>query len=265
MPEGDTVFLTGRRLDAALGGRVLQRGELRHPALSVVDLAGRTVVEADSVGKHLFVRFDDGRSLHSHLRMDGSWRVHGPGERWRRPAHEARAVLANQDQEAVGFLLHDLALLPTREEASLVGHLGPDLLGRTWGETDRREAERRLAADPERAVGEALLDQRVMAGLGNLYQCEICFLLRVSPWTRVADVDPAAAVDLARRLLAANAWRWDQRTTGSSRRGQRHWVYRRAGLACARCGATIRRGTLGPGPSARIVYHCPRCQPAPHR
>ena len=128
MPEGDTVHLAAKRLHAALAGRALVRGELRHPRLVEHDLAGRTVLEVRSVGKHLFTRFDDGRSLHSHFRMDGAWHLYRPGMRWQRPAHQARAVLETVDRVAVGFALHDLELLPTVEEARLVGHLGPDLL-----------------------------------------------------------------------------------------------------------------------------------------
>ena len=116
MPEGDTVYLAGKRLHAALSGQLLLRGELRHPRLAEHDLAGRTVLGVRSVGKHLLTRFDDGRSLHSHFRMDGSWHLYRPGMAWRRPAYEARAVLATAERVAVGFALHDLELLPTAAE-----------------------------------------------------------------------------------------------------------------------------------------------------
>lgn len=168
MPEGDTVFLTGHRLDEALAGKTLLRGELRHPQLSTHDLAGRTVLGVASVGKHLFTRFSGNLSLHSHLRMDGSWHLYRPGEKWRRPAHQARAVFAVADRAAIGFALHDLELLPTEREDRLVGHLGPDLLAADWSEVHEAEAVRRLAADPRRELGPALLDQRVMAGVSVL-------------------------------------------------------------------------------------------------
>ena len=134
MPEGDTVYLAGKRLRAALTGHALVRGELRHPRLVEHDLAGRTVTGVASVGKHLFTRFDDGRSLHSHFRMDGSWHLYRPGMSWQRAAHEARAVLATEDRVAVGFALHDMELLPTNDESRLVGHLGPDLLDPEWSD-----------------------------------------------------------------------------------------------------------------------------------
>src|SRR5882757_2853716 len=205
MPEGDTVYLTARRLDAALAGHRLRRGELRHPRWITHDLAGRTVLAVRSVGKHLFTRFDAGRSLHSHLRMDGSWHLYRPGQRWQAAAHQARVVLATDERLAVGFRLHDLALLPTAEEHQLVGHLGPDLLDPAWSEDHASIALRRLLADPSAEIGLALLDQRIMAGIGNLYRCEICFLLGVSPWLPAGEIpDPMRAVTLGRDLLLRN-------------------------------------------------------------
>jgi endonuclease-8 len=185
MPEGDTVYLTARRLNAALAGHRLRRGELRHPRWVTHDLSGRTVLAVRSVGKHLFTRFDAGLSLHSHLRMDGSWHLYRPADRWRGANHDVRAVLATEERVAVGFRLHDLELLATDDERRLVGHLGPDLLDLDWSEALHAEATRRLTADPAAEVGLALLDQRVMAGVGNLYRAEVCFLLRVSPWSPV--------------------------------------------------------------------------------
>ena len=193
VPEGDTVYLAGKRLHAALAGQLLVRGELRHPRLAEHDLAGRTVLGVRSVGKHLLTRFDDGRSLHSHFRMDGSWHLYRPGMAWRRPAYEARAVLATADRVAVGFALHDLELLPTDAEDRVVGHLGPDLLDPEWDDAHAAEALRRFTARRDHELGLVLLEQRVMAGVGNLYKAEVCFLLGLSPWTLVRDVpDPAA-------------------------------------------------------------------------
>ena len=152
---------------AALGGNRLTRGELRHPRLAEHDLSGRTVLGVHSVGKHLFIRFDDGRSLHTHFRMDGSWHLYRPGQRWRRPGHQARAVLTSQERVAVGFLLHDMALMATQDEHQLVGHLGPDLLKPNWDENDAAIAAQRLRGHPGVELGLALLDQRIMAGVGN--------------------------------------------------------------------------------------------------
>lgn len=264
MPEGDTVYLTARRLDAALAGNRLCRGELRHPRWATHDLAGATVLEVRSVGKHLFTRLDTGVSLHSHLRMDGSWHLYRPGDRWQRAAHQARAVLATEDRVAVGFLLHDLELLPTDEEHRHIGHLGPDLLDPAWAEGSNDEAVRRLTGQPAVEIGLALLDQRTVAGIGNLYKAEVCFLLGVSPWTPVGDLaDPVRAITLARRLLLRNADRPEQSTTGELVRGRQHWVYLRGGQPCRRCGTRIRTGEQGDGVYARSAYWCPRCQPGP--
>jgi endonuclease-8 len=264
MPEGDTVYLAAKRMAVALNGKRLTRGELRHPRLVEHDLSGRTVLGVHSVGKHLFTRFDDGRSLHSHLRMDGSWHLYRPGARWRRPGHQARAVLTTQERVAVGFCLHDMAVLPTREEHRLVEHLGPDLLNPQWGSNDAAMAAKRLCEQPDVELGLALLDQRIMAGVGNLYRSELCFLLGVSPWTPVGKLaDPAGAITLARTLLRRNAGRVERSTTGELTRGRRTWVYERSGLLCRRCGAVIRRADQGVGVEARVVYYCPSCQ-KPH-
>lgn len=270
MPEGDTVFLAARRLDDALAGRTLLRGELRHPRLSTVDLAGRTVVGVASVGKHLLTRLDDERTLHSHLRLDGSWHLYRPGRPWRGgPMHMVRAILQVADRFAVGYRLHDLALVPTSDESQLVGHLGPDLLAEDWGPDSEAEAVRRLSADPHARLGLVLLDQTAMAGVGNIYRAEICFLLGTSPWTPMAEVDVPAAVRVARKLLLLNAWRPERATTGTQRGDSRHWVYGRTGRACRRCGDRVRSASM-PDPhlhgtaqlnAQRTIYFCPTCQP----
>jgi endonuclease-8 len=266
MPEGDTVFLAGRRLDEALAGGTLVRAELRHPRLVGADLVGRTVLGVRSVGKHLLTRFDDGVSLHSHFKMDGAWHLYRPGEKWRGRGHDVRAVLGTRLWTAVGFRLHDLALVRTDREAELVGHLGPDLLAADWSDDLATEAERRLAAAGDRELGDALADQRVMAGVGNLYKAEVCFLLGVTPWTPVADTPDQTvprAVELSRKLLLRNAWRPEQSTTGELARGRRHWVYQRTGLPCLRCGTPIRSGVQGSFVPVRHTWFCPNCQQGP--
>ena len=262
MPEGDTVWLAAHRLHEALAGRTLVRCDLRVPRLATTDLSGRRVEEVVPRGKHLLTRIEGGWTLHSHLRMDGSWQVYGAAERWRGgPMHQVRAVLGTAERVAVGYRLPVLELLPTAEEESVVGHLGPDLLGPGW---DAAEAVRRLLADPARPVGEALLDQRNLAGIGNVYKCELCFLRGVSPWTPVGDVpDPARMVVLARKLLEANKARHGHITTGDTRRGRTHWVYGRLQQPCLRCGTAIRRAEAGPAGEARVTYWCPRCQKGP--
>jgi endonuclease VIII len=263
VPEGDTVWLASRRLHDALAGHVLTTFDLRVPRFATVDLTGRSVAEVVPRGKHILTRVEGGVTLHTHLRMDGSWRITRPGARWSGgPAHQVRAVLANDSWVAVGYRLHDLALLPTRDEHRLVGHLGPDLLGPDW---DPDEAVRRLLARPDRAVGEALLDQSNLAGVGNIYKAETLFLCGVSPWTPVGRVDDLRAlVDTAHRLLFANRDEPARSTTGSRRRGEAHWVFDRPGLPCRRCRTTIRVADRGAAAQARLTYWCPRCQPGPH-
>jgi endonuclease-8 len=264
MPEGDTVHLTARRLHAALAGHRLRRGELRHPRWATYDLAGSTVSEVRSRGKHLLIRFADGRTLHSHLRMDGSWHLYRDGVAWRRAAHHARAILATVERTAVGFRLHELEVLPTVEEDRLIGHLGPDLLDPGWSDDHLAEAVRRLIAKPDVELGLALLDQGTVAGLGNLYKSETCYLLGLSPWTPVGELpEPDRAITLARRLLLRNADRPEQSTTGELGRGRQHWVYLRDGQPCRRCGTRVRVGKQGDGVYARSSYFCPRCQAGP--
>ncbi|RZT84815.1 endonuclease-8 [Pseudonocardia sediminis] len=264
MPEGDTVYLAGKRMHTALAGHRLLRGELRHPRLVEHDLAGLTVTGVVPVGKHLFTRFDDGRSLHSHFRMDGAWHLYRPGTRWQRAAHEARAVLETDERVAVGFALHDMELLPTDDEDRLVGHLGPDLLDPEWDDAHAAEALRRLTARGDHEIGLALLEQRVMAGVGNLYRNEICFLSGFTPWVLVRDTpDLAGVIALSRKLLLSNADRPEQTTTGSLAAGEAHWVFERPGRPCRRCGTRIRTADQGLAPYARVTYWCPRCQAGP--
>lgn len=264
MPEGDTVWLHAKRLHEALAGSTLTGSDFRLPKLATTDLAGSSVREVVSRGKHLLIRISTPGagdwSLRSHLRMDGTWRIFAPGAALSgRPAHTIRVVLSTANATAVGFHLHDVDLVPSAQEHDLIGHLGPDLLGPGWDEV---EAVRRLAAFPKRTIGEAVLDQRCMAGLGTVWRAELLFLRGVNPWTPVRDVDLLALVRLAHRLLMTNRGRWTQVTTGNTRRGQEHYVYGRAGQPCRRCQATIRQGEQGTLGQERVTYWCPRCQPA---
>jgi endonuclease-8 len=260
MPEGDTVWLAARRLREALAGRVLTRFDLRVPRHATADLTGRAVLDVLPRGKHMLTRIEDGLTLHSHFKMDGSWQLVRPGGRWRGPAHQVRAVLANAEWEAVGRRLHDILLLPTAEEARVVGHLGPDVLGPDWAPD---EAVRRLAGQPEREIGQALLDQRNLAGIGNLYRAETLFLCGVSPFAAIGEVrDLAKVVAMAHRLMRANRDHPEQSTTGNLRRGESHWVYERTGRPCRRCGGAVAAAESGSPPYQRTVYWCPDCQPA---
>jgi endonuclease-8 len=251
------VWRTARRLHEALAGRVLTRCDVRVPRFATANLTGQTVTEAISRGKHLLIRTDAGVTVHTHLRMDGSWRVRPASERV--PGnHRIRLILGNDTWQAIGYLLGVVEILPTAAEPSTVGHLGPDLLGPDW---DPAEAERRLRAAPSRPVGEALLDQRNLAGIGNVYKAETLFLRGVNPWRPVGEVaDLTALVDVAKRLLEANKDRFGQVTTGSRRRGEETWVYGRAGRPCRRCGTPVRTANQGSDPESRVTFWCPQCQ-----
>lgn len=263
MPEGDTVFRTARSLHRAFAGRRLTAADLRVPHLATTDLGGWTVTESVSRGKHLLLRLrapDEtvAMTLHSHLGMDGSWRVYAVGERWRaQRRHLIRAVLRTADAIAVGYQLAHVALVPTEEEKNLVAHLGPDLLDPAW---EPAEAVRRLCRRPGVTIGEALRNQHNLAGIGNVYCSELLFLEGIWPWTPVRQVaDPAGLVSLAHRLLEANRNRVTRTTTGSLRRGETTYVYGRRGQPCRRCGTAIEADEQ----ADRITYWCPSCQPRP--
>ncbi|MBG6214997.1 MAG: Fpg/Nei family DNA glycosylase [Cryobacterium sp.] len=261
MPEGDTVYRTARTLDQALHGSILTGCDIRVPAFATVDLTGQTVHEVVSRGKHVLHRVGT-TSIHSHLKMEGAWHLYRPGTRWQRPEFQARIVLQTPDWIAVGFELGLLELVPTRTESQIVGYLGPDLLAAEWSAADSAEATARLAAMPERPVIVAVADQRNLAGLGNVYVNELCFLRGLVPTRPVAEVtDLAGLVNLARRLLLANKDREERTTTGNLRRGAQLWVYGRAGQPCRRCGGRIVRDRLGRTDlELRDTYWCPRCQ-----
>jgi endonuclease-8 len=263
VPEGDVVWRTAQRLHAALAGRLLTSSDLRWPSLATVDLTGREVVAVVSAGKHLLTRIGGGLTLHSHLRMDGSWHVHRTGEPWGRPraAHKIRAILANDEWTTIGHDLGMLDLVATDREDTLVGHLGPDVLAPDW---DPAEAVRRLGASPQRPIGEALLDQRVLAGVGTFFMAESLFLRGISPWTPAAHVgDVDALVALIHRLLLVNAGRAVQSTTGDLRPGHGQYVHARSGRGCRRCGTAVRVAPIGIAPQQRPAFYCPHCQPGP--
>jgi formamidopyrimidine-DNA glycosylase len=264
VPEGDTVYALARRLDAALRGRVLTQGELRVPAHATADLAGRTVLTHVTHGKHLLTRLSDELTLHTHLKMSGSWTV-SPTGRWLPAAvmPDVRVVLRTAGPAAYGVALPVVDLLRTRDEADAVGHLGPDPLRDDW---DVDEAVRRLTAIPDRPLVAALLDQRCVAGFGNLWTNELCFLRGHSPWTPVRDVDVPALLDLGARALRHSATMPGamQVTTGNRRKGEQHWVAGRAGRPCLRCGTRVRVvAEVAGDPERRRTWWCPTCQPGP--
>jgi len=258
MPEGDVVWRTAHQLHRALAGRNLVRSDFRVPRFATTDLTGRAVIESVSRGKHLLTRVEGDITVHTHLKMEGSWRVSAASGFALRD-HRIRLILANSQWQAIGYQLGIVELVRTSKEGVVVGHLGPDLLGPDW---DATEAVRRLSEQPGRAIGEALLDQRNLAGIGTIYRAETLFLRGVNPWRPAGEVpDLLGLVEMARRLLEANKDRVQTVTTGNPARGSQLWVYGRAGQRCRRCGATIQRGNLGPQLEERIAVWCPNCQP----
>ncbi|MGP9539840.1 DNA-formamidopyrimidine glycosylase family protein [Brachybacterium sp. AOP43-C2-M15] len=288
MPEGDTVARQCRVLHEALAGATLTACDLRVPRHATADLVGWRVREVRPRGKHLLMRLippspeSASLTLHTHLMMDGIWHVDGRALRSSdtsagpRSAETIRVALTARHDEgrearAIAYDVKQVRLVRTAEEAELVGHLGPDLLDPAWDEDPslRERARENLAAEPTRPIGLALLDQRNLAGIGNIYRSELCFLQRVHPAAPVASVgDLGAFVDLARRLLALNLDRAVRVTTGGmlGRDGDL-WVYGRGGRQCRRCRARIQRGELGEprleGTEPRVLWFCPRCQTGP--
>ena len=261
MPEGDSVYQAAARLHAALAGAALTTADLRWPSLATADLLGDTTLEVVAVGKHILQRLDSSRTLHSHLKMEGRWRVHRVGDRRRGEGPDVRAVLATPSYMAVGSRLGMLDLVATRDERTLVGHLGPDVLGPWW---DADHALANLTAHPTTPIGAALLDQRNLAGLGTVYVAETLFLQRLSPWTPVSEIDPerlAGTVARAHRLLTANRDDHRRTITGSRVQGQQDYVHGRSGLPCRRCGTTIEVAPLDDG--GRVIFYCRTCQAGP--
>jgi endonuclease-8 len=255
------VLQAAWRLHSSLSGHELTIADLRWPSLATADLVGDTTLEVVANGKHILHRLASGRTLHSHLKMEGRWRV-GPRagrNQWGDPA--VRAVLATDAHVAVGTRLGMLDLVATRDEHTLVGHLGPDVLGPAW---DAERAVANLAGQPHAAIGAALLDQRNLAGLGTVYVAETLFLQRLSPWTPISEISPerlAGTVARAHRLLTANKDTYARTITGSRVEGQQDYVHGRSGLPCRRCGTTIEIAPLGD--TGRVLFYCRTCQEGP--
>ncbi len=261
MPEGDTVHRTADRLHRALAGRVVRHAELRWPSAPDVDLRGATTLDVVARGKHLLHRFDTGSTLHTHLRMEGQWRVEHPGARTDRALRrqDLRAAVLTEEWSGLGLRLGMLDLVPTAREGDLVGHLGPDVLGPDW---DPERARRALLAHPASLV-EALLDQRSLAGVGTFWASELLFLERMHPWTPARSVDPdhldRLLTRLQRLMAAAERTGW-QASTGVQRSGEEAYVHARSGRPCRRCGDTVRVAMAGVPPRERTIFSCPTCQ-----
>jgi endonuclease VIII len=256
MPEGDTILAAARRVGAALVGKPIVEIETPHPRHALdrwpERLGGRAVRAVDARGKHLFIRFEGDLTLHSHLRMTGQWGVYRRGQRWRRSPSRAWLVIRTDKHEVVEFDGPVLELMTdsrTRFDRRLT-NLGPDVLAEDFDE--RRFLELLRAGDASRAVGEALLDQRVLAGVGNMWKAEGCFLAGVDPWRRLGELTDAEVLAVVRELRAL------MQASAEGRRIQRRWVYDRAGLPCRRCGTPI--AARGQGDDNRTAYWCPECQ-----
>jgi endonuclease-8 len=254
VPEGDTLFRTAATLHRWLAGREVTAARTRVDGFPAERLVGQRIDAVDAQGKHLLVRLDSGQVLHSHLRMSGSWHVYREGEPWRRPERQARLVLACGDRLAVCFNAPVVELLASRGEAvhPALSKLGPDVLVDPLDVDEIRRRARSLR--PQLALGELLLDQRVAAGIGNIYRCEALFLEGRNPWTPQADLTDD---DLDRLFTTAS--RLLKEGTGPDPAWHRREVYKRNGRPCRRCGTLVqarRQGEL-----ARVAYWCPRCQP----
>ena len=266
MPEGDTIFRTAVVLRSVLvGGTVTAATAQAQPGMRRVPdldrLVGAAVTSVESRGKQLLIGFDSGLTLRTHLRMSGSWHRYRPGEKWWLPRVQASVILETADAVAVCFNAPTVELLTGRELARhpTLGALGPDLLATDF---DADAAQKRLRERSSLELGEALLDQRAVAGIGNVYKSEVCFIERVSPWRLVSELDDASLTRVlatSRRLLRANAEGGARVTTGGARGAGRLWVYGRAGRPCRRCGLLIQARPQGELP--RTTYWCPGCQP----
>lgn len=261
MPEGDAVWRTARRLHTGLVGEVLLGSDLRVPALATTNLSGRRTLEVVPRGKHLLHRLEGDLTLHSHLRMDGSWQVQGQGARYAAARrHTTRALLWTASRVAVGDQLGMLDLVRAQDEDKVVGHLGPDLLDPQF---DLDVAVTNLLSDPSVPVAEALLDQRNLAGIGTIWASEPLFLHRVDPWAPVGDVGADQLVELlttTRRLMVRSCREGRTMTTGRTEVGERTWVFGRRGMRCHRCGSIVRTATVGRAPRERLLSYCPSCQ-----
>ncbi|SED86335.1 DNA-formamidopyrimidine glycosylase family protein [Ruania alba] len=258
MPEGDVLLRVARRLTAALAGGPLIRADVRWPDVSGADLVGRRSLGTICYGKHLLTRIDDGRTLRTHLRMDGRWLVRRtltPPEPLRRPM--IRAVIATRAWTCVGDHLGMVDLIATRDEPTLLRRLGPNLMA---DEVDIDQAVRNCRTQGERPIGAVLLDQSVAAGIGTIYLAETLWRHRISPWRPACDVgDVHAVFTTAATLMRRSA---DAPTlTATGIRDQPTHVHGRTGLACPRCGGTIAVAPVGAAPYERPAFHCPACQP----
>ena len=263
MPEGDTLARTAHTLARVLEGQRLVRVRSSIPAIAHAELAGHLVEAVNARGKNLLVRFDDGRVLHTHLKMRGTWHVYRPGERFQLPEHQARVILEVSDALAVCFAAPTVRLLAPNRAANdpYLSGLGPDLIPDAF---DLAKAVASLEKLGDLPLGEALVTQTALAGVGNIYKSETLFLCRLSTFQAVSEFDREAltrVVLTARELLRKNVEPKSTQRTIVGKSGARYWVYRRSGRPCRVCGNTVhmrRQGAL-----LRSTYYCANCQSSP--
>ena len=275
MPEGDTIFKAARTLNRALAGRRVTRFESVFPHLTRIHddhpVTGRTVEQVRSSGKHMLMQFSGDLLLRTHMRMNGSWHIYRPREPWQRPRHAMRIIVGTDDFLAVGFDIPVAEMLSSRE---LTRHrelrrLGPDLLDDKF---DAAEAARRIRERGSSEIADVLLNQRVLAGIGNVYKSEVLFACGVNPFVtvdQITDAEIDSLVATARKFLRANVsgglaamttYTGFRRTTGRSAPNERLWVYGRVGDPCRKCGSAIQ--IRAQGRDARLTYWCRTCQPS---
>jgi endonuclease VIII len=273
VPEGDTIFRAARTLHRALAGKQVTRFESVLPALNRIHedapITGRTIEQVTAVGKHLLIHLSANLVLRTHMRMNGSWHIYRAGERWQRSRTAMRILIATEDFEAVGF---NIPVAEFVAETRLSKHtelrkLGPDVLSETF---DTARVLENLRSRPTTEIADALLNQRMLAGVGNVYKSEVLFLCGVNPFSKVEELSNAqleSTVETARRLLVANVkeglppmttYSGLRRTTSRGDPKARLWVYGRARLPCRRCGTPI--AVRKQGSDARLTYWCPECQ-----
>ena len=275
MPEGDTIFRAARALNKALAGAMVTEFETAYAQLASANdnepLTGCVIEKVEARGKWLLIHFSGDLILVTHMLMSGSWHIYRPGERWKRPRADMRIIIRTARYEAVAFSVPVAQFHTARslERSTAIPKLGPDLLKESFAES---EAKARIRARADEEIGNVLLDQKVMAGIGNVFKSEICYVCGIHPFRRVSSLSEReidCLVDSARKLMAANVTEaaGDQivtytglrRTTGRSDPTARVWVYQRKGEECRRCGTIIEMRRQGPG--ARSSYWCPECQP----
>jgi endonuclease VIII len=263
MPEGDTIHRAARTLHAALAGRTITRFESVFPQLTRVEMTGRTIERVDAAGKNLLMHFSGDLHLRTHMRMNGSWHIYKPGERWRKRFSDMRIVLETDAWVAVAFNvpvaeLHDGRSLERQDDLL---HIGPDFLGQTF---DSEEAMRRIRARPDEEIADVLLNQRVVSGIGNEYKSELLFMTGVSPFASVRDLSDEQLdriLRTSRKVMLANIEKRSPAriTTFSLDPSAKQYVYGRGRKPCRKCGTPIEY--VKQGKDARGTYWCPKCQP----